>query len=955
MRFLYNLLLIILIVNVSSLYTHAQKHTPGDFQLSDTLQKNDKLIKGVLDNGFTYYILPNGYPRKKVELRLLVKAGSLNETDNQQGLAHFMEHMNFNGSRTFKKNEFNHFFQSIGVRFGADVNAFTFFDRTVYMLPVPTQKFENVEKAFRVMADWAHYATLQNEDIDSERGVVLSESLLSKGVNKRITDTLLYYLYPAYSKRMPIGLDTIIKTFHYDTLRSFYRDWYRPDLMALVVIGDIDPKVAQKQIEINFANWQMPKNPRPQPESITPPNLSKNQGFVIIDKEIPRYNLSVFFNMIPQKPLRTLEDFKNDLTFELLNIIAYQRIQEALQDANTPFVNASFSWDRKSFLVKGYSMFSMSVTPGVQGLEKSVQGLVNELRKMLLGFTKTELDNAQKLVLTSLENLYREKDRIPSATLSEDLEDNFYEGDISSGIEKMYAYTKYVLPKITVQDLRKICSKFLANPHFLASLQVPISQKSQAPKDNNELIAIVERAFGDNSKVEAKEDKVLSSKLLDEPTNPGAIRSIKENSVFNTTIFELSNGIQVELKPTTFKNDEILIQFVSSGGYLNLPSADKHNIYLLPIAMKSMGYGKFNGADLSKVLSDKTVSLNHYISDLSHGFRGSSSIADLETLFQLLYLKINNPRFDQTLFDAIKMRLSTSIANLGAKPENAFFDTVSKIMFNNNPYARLIYPKTDQLNNTSLSRVKEIYKELFQNPANFKLYVVGNTSVDSLRPLLEKYIASLNVKVTPRLPFKDVGLRYKKGNTHFEFYKGEENKAMLLLNFFQEQPYFVSQEIPTKILEGMLEMRMIDEIREKHSWVYTSSVNSEYTRIPYSRMRFLFVFPCSPEHVDSITNAVMKELADLSDKKNKKKYESYLQRAKAQDLEQIRLSEKENSYWLQALVSHGIFEESPSLFLERSELINKVTLKDVQYIAKNIFKKNNLFRSILYPEKWKKK
>lgn len=950
----YFVLLLISFFSCFSLFAQSSQAT--NFQLSDTLQYDKKLIKGVLSNGFTYYILPNSYPRKKLEFRLLVKAGSLNESDNQRGLAHFMEHMNFNGSRTFKKNEFNHFFQSIGVRFGADINAFTFFDRTIYMLPVPTKKFENVEKAFRVMGDWARYASLQNEDIDSERGVVLNESLLNKGANKRIADTLLYYLYPAYSKRMPIGLDSIIKNFPYDTLKAFYRDWYRPDLMALVVVGDIDPEVAKKQIELNFENWKMPANVRPQPETISPPNLAQNQGFMIIDKEIDRYMLSLFFNMLPHKPVRTLAEAKDDLTFELLNIIAFRRIQEALQEASTPFVNANFNWESNSFLVNGYSSFNISVLPSALGLEKAVQGLVQELRKMWIGFTQGELDNARKLVLTNLENLLREKDRIPSSELTEEIYKDFYEGKIVAGIENTYNYAKFILTKITLQDLKKTFEKFLVNPHFLATLQVPISQKDKAPKDKNELIAIVERAFGNTSKVEAKKEKVLDTKLLDETPIPGAIRSIKENTTFSSTTFELSNGIQVVLKPTNFKNDEILLQFVASGGYLNLPFADKYNTHILPRVLKTMGYGKFSGADLNKVLSDKNVGVDSYIDDITHGFVGSSSVADLETLFQLLYLKINYPRFnDLALFDAIKNRYINSVINLGANPRNAFMDTLNKVMHNHNPYTKIVYPKVDGLQKTSLARVKEIYQELFQRPTGFKLYIVGNTSVDTLRPLLEKYIASLNVKNGTRLPFKDVGLRLKKGDTHLDFYKGKEDKAILTLSFFQEQPYLVSQEVPVEILESILEMRMIDEIREKHSWVYTSSVSSTYKRVPYSRLRFFFYFPCSPKHVDSITNAVMTELTDLSDDKNKKKFEVYLQRAKAQALEQTRLAEKENAYWINALTEYGIFETSPNLFLERTELINKVNLKDIQDIARTIFKKKNLFKATLYPEEWKNK
>lgn len=947
------LLSFLLLSTLLSLSLVAQDKSQDKFSLNDTLKYDSKLVKGKLANGFTYYILPNSYPRKKLEFRLLVKAGSLNETENQRGLAHFMEHMNFNGSRTFQKNDFNHFFQSIGVRFGADINAFTYFDRTVYMLPVPTKKFENVEKAFRVMADWAHYATLKGEDIDNERGVVLNESLLNKGVGKRIQDSLTQYLHPEYNKRMPIGLDTIIKTFAHDTLRAFYRDWYRPDLMALVVVGDIDSELAKKQIKANFSNWQMPANPRPVPAQVAPPQLSKNQGFIVVDKEVPQYSLSLFFNPLPRKSLRSLADLKEDLTLQLLNILAFRRVQDALQDASTPFVSAGFNWIPNGFL-NGYSLFNMVVIPSALGLEKAVQGAVQELRKMWLGFTQRELDDARELVLSELENQYREKDRTASANLAEDLAEDFYNGDIAFGLENNYHYSKYVLPQITLQDLKKTFSKFIANPHFIAALTLPSSQKSKAPQNKDELIAIVAKAFGNENKVEAKQEKVLDRKLLDETPLPGAIRSIKENTAFASTTFELSNGIQVMLKPTDFKNDEILIQFVASGGNFNFASSDLYNLYMLPKTMSSMGYGKFTGAELSKVLSGKNLAMKTYIDNTSHGFVGQSSVADLETFFQLLYLKINHPRFDSALFNAIKGRYIAATASLGANPNNAFFDTANKVVHNHNPYSGIVYPKQEGLEKTDINRVIALYKELFQRPADFKLYIVGNTSVEVLRPLLEKYIASLDVKGGTHIPFKDVGLRYKKGDTRFDFYKGTENKALLLMNFAQEQPYLASQEVPVEMLESILNMRMIDEIREKHSWVYTSEVNSEYKRIPYSNLRFLLVFPCGSEHIDSITTAVLQELSELSNEKYKKKFEPYLQRAKAQALEQTRLDEKENSYWLNALSEYGIYDRSPILVLNRSELINKVTLKEVQDIAKNIFKRKNLFRAILYPEKMQK-
>ena len=884
----FRLFILFLFVFSSSLF--AQQN------LNDKLPVDPNVKIGKLSNGLTYYIRQNKKPEQKVELRLVVNAGSILEDDSQQGIAHLSEHMAFNGTTHFQKNDIISFLQSIGVKFGNDLNAYTSFDETVYILPIPTDKPGNIEKGFQILEDWAHNVTYKNEDIDGERPVVLEESRLGKGARDRMFRKIYPQLFAGslYANRLPIGLDSIIKNEGYETIRKFYKDWYRPDLMAVIVVGDIEPGKAEELVKKYFSGLANPQNERPRIYAPVPA-YQKSESKVVTDKEATSYSLIVNYSSEKTHPSLTLGDYKEDLTKEIFTTLLNQRLRELTQKENPPFI---FAFANFGSYARGYESFSGTIGTGDKDATTGLKAFEEELERVKkYGFTKPELDRAKSDMLTEMERMYNEKNKTESENYTSEYVRNFLTQEPTPGIEKENSYYKELLPQISIEDVNNIGKKLQQNSNQFIALTGPEPAAGKELPSSDDLLAVV--ASVEKMDIKPYEEKVISSSLMTTVPKPGKIISTKKNAVLGTTEFTLNNGVTVTIKPTDFKNDEILMSAVRPGGKNNYGVKDKYNAEYAASVINSMGVGNFSPVDLQKALTGKTATVTPVISDISEGMNGNSSVKDIESMMQLLYLYFTSPRFDTSLFKSYIQKNKAQLAFLSANPQVTFIDTLFKTIYHNDPLAPVVIPKPEYFDQVNLDRVMQIYKERFGDVNGMHFTFVGSFKENDLQPLIEKYIASLP-STSKKFSYVDNKVRPVKGKVNINVNKGKEQKSLILAVYSGEMPYSDALDLKADAISEILNIRIIEELREKIQGIYGGGTQAQFEKLPYSHYSFILQLPCGPEKVDTLLYAANKEIQDLI--KNGPSKEN-LEKVKQQWREKYKVDIKENSTWLSQLES----------------------------------------------------
>lgn len=911
---------------------------------SAKLPIDPKTTVGKLSNGLTYYIRPNGKPEHKVELRLIVNTGSILENDNQQGLAHFMEHMNFNGTKNFPKNKLVDFLQSIGVEFGADLNAYTSFDETVYILPIPTDKPGNLESGFQVIEDWAHNANLTEADINDERNVVLEESRLGKGAEDRMSKKYLPKLLAGsqYGNRLPIGKDDILKTFKPEVIRSFYKDWYRPDLMAVAVVGDVTVAEAEALIKKHFGGIANPANERKRTE-FEVPAYAESSAMVLTDKEATNYTFQLYFPVKKDKVQVTLGDYREALVKTLFTQILNRRYQELTQSATPPFAFAQAfaeSWAR------GYESFGVYSMP-TSDIATAVNVTVGELVKAQeFGFNAAEMEIVKKQILSGIEKAYNERDKTESSNLVEEYVRNFLTKEPIPGVENEYTYTKEMLNGITIEEVNAMAKKWLSKENddkYFALVTGPAANKIEVPGDI-ELKEMVDNAF--QQKVSANAEKVLATSLLDKEPTPGKITAETTDKELGATTYTLSNGVKVTVKKTDFKSDEIILNAVKKGGSNNYPASDKSNTHFLSDVVESMGYGNFTPTQLSDFLSGKTVALKPQIDDVNDDLKGSSSVKDFETLLQLTYLQLTSPRNDDELFKGFVNTMNTQVQFLGQNPQMAFFDTLTKTLYQNNPLSPIAVPTPEAIAAINKDRTLEIYRNEFSNADGFHFFIVGNIDESTLKPLLEKYIASLPVKGTTPT-YKDNGLRTISGKNKLVFKKGEEQKSFVVTASAGEMPYTEDLALQTNIVGEILSITVTENIREKMGAIYGGGFGGQFEELPYPHYMVQGYFPCGPENVDPIIKEAGKEIEDM---KANGPSQKDLDKVKLAITEKRKEGIKTNNYWASKLEQILVWNNSKERFLNFDKELNKITVSDIKATANKLFNGKNDFTAVLMPE-----
>lgn len=923
--------------------TISSKTVFSQFDLNSKLSIDPNVKIGKLPNGLTYYIRKNVKPEKKVQLRLAINAGSILEDADQQGLAHMMEHMNFNGSTHFPKNELVNYLQSIGVQFGADLNAYTSFDETVYILPIPTDDSTKVDKGFTILEDWAGNATLSLEEINKERGVVLEESRLGKGANERMRNKYFPILLNGskYSERLPIGKDSILKNFKAESLIRFYKTWYRPNLMAVIVVGDIDPEYAEKEIIKHFSHFKNPANAKPRPKEIVIAQRKEAASMVLTDKEQARNILQVFNYVEKEKTISTWNDYRESIIENLFNTIISQRFSELTQQPNPPFIFGTATFGG---FVRGYRSFMNIALLNDRPVKDAINALITGTESVKkFGVLPTELERAKSSLLNQIERAYKDKDKTESAELVGIYLNNFLTNSPAIGISEKTNFIKQILPTITINEVNALTKKMESTQGKFSLLMASDKSKSPLPSDK-ELNVLIDAAH--LIPVKAYEEKVVAKSLMDKAPIAGKVVNESFNKDLGTTNWELNNGITISIKQTDFSNDEIKMDAWRWGGITKYPIEDKMNATTAATSIQVMGISDMTPTDLRKFLSGKSVSAMPYLNANDEGIEGSSSVKDFETFLQLLHLYFTQPRLDSSLFKGFISSQKSSIANMKANPNFYFADTLNKIIYKDHPWAPS-FPTASDYEQINLARTFAIYKEIYGNAYGMHFTFVGNIDPAKAKPLIETYLGSL--PGTPKeINFKDVGLRPVKGAVEAFVYKGSAKQSRVNIIFSGEAKYSLDERLKLSALTEVLNIKIIETLREQMSGIYGGGMSGSLSNRPYNNYNISIGFPCGPENVAKLTAALFTILEDAKEKGiEQKDLDKVKETLKKQDQDRI----KQNDYWLDALTKAFIEKDDPMWHLQYLKKVDALTTGELQKLAKKYFDMTNYIKAVLNPEK----
>jgi len=910
--------------------------------LTTPLSMDPEVKIGKLDNGLVYYIRQNKKPEKRVELRLVVNAGSILENDDQQGLAHFMEHMNFNGTKSFPKNELIDFLQKTGVRFGGDINAYTGFDETVYMLQLPSDDTALVEKGYQVLKEWAHYALLDSKEIDKERGIITEEWRLGLGAQDRMLKKIFPVIFKdsRYAERLPIGKVEIIQNFKHETLRDFYHDWYRPGLQAVVVVGDIDVTQAEARIRELFGGLENPVSPK---ERLTYDIPDNTEPLVAIttDKEATNNFILVFYKH-PVSPDKTLGDFREKIMAELYTGMLNNRFGEISQKPESPYIFANSRYGQ--FMARYKDAYMINAMAKENQIGKSLEVLLAENERVKrFGFTQTELDRQREELFSQYEKAAKEFDKTESAQLSNEYVGNYLSADAIPGTQKKFKYVKNLLPDIKLDEINALAAKWVTGNNMAVVIMAPDKENVKVP-GNDEVLGIIKQSK--SQPLQAYVDNFKAEALIKEPLQPGKIVSRTENKEMGFTELKLSNGITVVLKPTAFKNDEILISAYSLGGKSLYPDNQYMSANFAAQIIDMSGAGNFDNVELQKKLKGKNLQVTPYIDDEKEGLRGNSTPKDLETMMQLVYLYFEQPRKDTTAFKAFMSQMENQMKFMKSSPIMTFYDTLFKSVYPG--YKRqIIFPTPSQLGEVNLDEAFRIYRERFADAGDFKFFVVGNFSADSISPLIEQYFGSLPA-LNSNETWKDTSPKFADGAENLVIYKGTDPQSMVGMVMSEKIEWNEKNVLCLNLIKEILNIKLIEVIREKLSGAYSPQMMLQPEQYPQPHYTMMVMFGCSPKTTGKLTKAVFSEI-----KKIRKRGPTEVDLKKGQEA-MIRAREtnlEKNDFWLNKLESLYYNHDAPDAIIRYKEKVNGITMDDLKQVAATYLNPDHYVRMVLMPEK----
>ncbi len=907
------------------------------------INKNVKI--GKLENGLTYYIQQNKKPENKVELRLVVNAGSILETEKQRGLAHFMEHMNFNGTKNFQHNELVDYLQSIGVKFGQHLNAYTSFDETVYILPIPSEDKEKVEKGFDIIEDWAFNNLLTPEEIDKERGVVLEELRLGLGADKRMMDKYLPLLMynSHYANRLPIGLKDVLENFDHKELKDFYKTWYRPNLMAVVVVGDIDVAEMEAKIKAHFGSYQNPENMKER-EVFSIPNHDETFISIEKDKEASFTQVQlVYKDKATAEPDKTIEDYRNSVVMGLFNTMINNRLREIANKPNPPYTYGySFhgsGWGR------GKEMYQSAAVTDPANQLRAFEVLVEENERVYRhGFLESELERAKKSMLSGYEAAYKNRDKTMSRRIAQEYISNFLKGEVIPGIEWEYATYQTLQSTISIEDINILIKTLIHDDNRVVIFTGPDSE--DAPTVTKEQILEVLKNVKKKD-ISAYEDGVVATSLITNLNPAGTIKSTEKLEKLDITKMVLSNGVTVYYKKTDYSDNEILMRAYSPGGSSLIKSHETYNNVKLALGgLSEAGLNSFSKNDMSKIMAGKRASARPFISSNYEGFSGRAVNSDMEYMFQLIYLNFTALNKDEEAFKGYAEKQIGYYGNLMNTPRYWYSNEKMKVLEKNNPRFTEVFPTAEEFAKQDYNLAYKIYQERFADASDFTFVFVGSFDESELRAFSEKYLASLpSINRKEKFIYHDY--EELKGKQELVFKRGEEQQSMVEITYSTKAPYDAKQAYYLKCAGEVLTIKLVENLREGESGVYGVGAYGYGSKIPEGSYGFGISFPCGPENVEKLKNAALAELNKLLENGPTEK-----DLAKIKEAQKLELKEKlkTNRYWvstINSLIYNGMELES---MLDTEKNIEALTAEDIKKAA-NKYISENVVISVLMPEK----
>lgn len=911
-------------------------------EIDEVLKPSDEVIIGKLDNGLTYYIRENQKPKDKLELRLVINAGSILETDKQQGLAHFMEHMNFNGTKNFEKNQLVDYLQSIGVKFGADLNAYTSFDETVYILPIPSDDPEKLETGFQILEDWAHQANLTEEDIDDERGVVLEEYRLGLGAGKRMMkDYLPKLLYGSrYAERLPIGKKDVLENFDYETLRSFYRDWYRPDLMAVVAVGDLSADSIKMFIENYFGNIEASENPKERKE-YNIPNHDETLISVTGDEENAFGQVQLIYKDEKEaKVVKTVGDYREELVARLFSTMLNNRFSEIANQPDPPFTFASSYYG--GLLARNKNAYQCRALVGKDQHLNALEIILTENKRVKEhGYTAGELDRAKKSMMASMEKQYNDRDKRESNRLVGEYIRNFLEDETIPGLEKEYQIYQKHLEGISLEEVNALINDYLHDDNRVIILT---GDNSEDYKKLNEAKVKEVLKKVEETKVEPYEDEAFEDALISELPKAGTITDSVVHEKVGVTTYTLSNGAKVSVKVTDFKNDEISFTAYSPGGMHYVSNAQYDSIHLAGSFVASTGIGEFNTTDLQKFMSGKIARVSPNMGDYSEGMNGSASPKDFEIMMQMIHLYFTDLRKDEELFNSFASRMGGFMMNMMNMPGTFFRDTINQIRNEGNDRYHG-FPQEEDFDMMNYELAYKTYNERFADASDFHFFFVGNVDKSQLKEFSKTYLASLPSMDRDDEP-KYSDFRPKDEQAKHVIEKGTDPKSYVQLMWEEEVDYDDYDRIAVKALGEVFSIKLIESLREEAAGVYSARAYANLSKYPYGKFYLSINFPCGPENVDSLVKESFHQVELIKEEGVQQKD---LDKVKENLLLQHKEDLETNRFWMNSLSTAVRYGRDFESILEFEAEVNALSAEELNSLAKE-FLDENYFLAIKMPD-----
>lgn len=904
-------------------------------QGSDPIPFDPDVKTGKLSNGLTYYIRKNTKPENKVDLRLVINAGSILENDDQQGLAHFMEHMCFNGTKRFPKNALVDYLQSIGVKFGQHLNAYTSFDETVYFLPIPSDDPEKLEKGFQIIEDWAFNTVLTPEEVDKERGVVLEEYRLGLGAEnrmmKRFMPKMMYKSH--YADRLPIGQKEILENFTHDKLKSFYADWYRPNLMSVIVVGDIDVAAMEKKIKDHFSSYKNPKNEKPRKVYDVP---NHDQTFVSIesDKEASFAQVRLIYkDYATPKKMVTINDFKDYMVKGLFSSMLNNRLNELTNSPNPPFTYGytyhGETWARTK---EAYQSFAM--TQEDKQLD-ALKVLVEESQRVKkFGFNESELERAKAEWLSYMEKSYNDRDKTNSERFVSEYQSHFLQQEPTPGIAWTYTAMQKMLPAIKVADVNALVKNYIKDDNRVVIFTGPEKEGLKKPTED-QVLAVLNM---DTKDITPYEDVAVASSLLRKEVKPGSIVKKESNAKLGTTTLHLSNGAKVTYKKTDFKNDEILMEAISFGGS-NLYSNDEiRKTQFADGALTDAGFSGLKLNDINKFMNGKIASVYPSIGGTTEGMSGSTTPKDMEYMFQMVHAYFTDLNLDKEAYEGYKQKQSAFYKNMASQPSFYFQQEFYTFLYKDNPRFNGFIPTEKSWAETDYELAYKKYKERFANAGDFEFFFVGNIDDKAIEAFSAKYLASLPSTGVKEKPV-DLGYRMLKGEHKKIINKGTDPKSNVIIRYYGDTQYSPKEALALEALGEVLTIKLVEELRENESGVYGVGARGSMGKVPYGSYSFSISFPCGPENAEKLTASALREVQKIIENGPEAKD---IAKYKEGELLDYKKNIKENKFWLDYFQKAYTYGTSADEILKVEEKINGVTAKDIQDVAKKYLTKDKV-------------